>query len=719
MKRKLTLILRTLFFFFSFFFFQNIFAQYKPTWESLDTRPVPQWWLNGKFGIFIHWGVYSVPGYAKKGDYAEWYENGLRSGDSARIKYQKENFGDRHYYDLVNDFHAELFNPDEWAKLIEESGAKYVVLTSKHHDGFCLWPSKEADRDWGFPWNAVTAGPHKDLLGELFAAIRKTSVHPGLYYSLYEWYNPLWLNDRDKYVADHMWPQLKELINNYKPDVLWTDGDWDAPASTWKSQEFLAWLYNESPVKNSIVTYDRWGSGVRFHHGEVYTPEYQPDVDFEDHPWEESRGMGASYGYNRNEDAWDYNSAQSLVLQLIDKVSRGGNFLLDIGPDSHGKIPPIMQERLLQIGAWMHINSESIYNTVRWKTSSQWSAGDRNYKPANRQDPVLKITVDPDPGYAVKEVFYTYNPTTNSLYAILPKYPSDKKAVLKNIQLHEGAIITFLSTKENMKWHNEGNDVIVSLPDYDPNKIKAPYAYVLKISNYGKFAHKPIVNVSYPGGSLIPEISFDKNFEGDIHYTTDGSEPTNNSNLYSKPFTINKTSVLKAIAVLPNALPSNVSSEEVKVYHWMNSEKAKNLQPGISWKYYEPEENISLESIQTTPVKKEGITNVITEKVKQREEKYALEFDGYIKINKEGVYHFSTLSDDGSKLFIDGEEIVNNDGPHGAVEVYGDAALKKGFHKIKITYFDGGGDNELKVFWQNGNGEKEMIRANVLFHSIP
>ena len=224
---------------------------------------------------------------------------------------------------------------------------------------FALWPSKEADRDWGFPWNAVTAGPHRDLLGDLFKAIRKTSVHPGMYYSLYEWYNPLWLSDRKKYVSDHMWPQMKELINKYKPDVFWTDGEWDAPASTWKSQEFLAWLYNESPVKNTVVTYDRWGSGIRFKHGEVYTPEYQPDVDFEDHPWEESRGMGASYGYNRNEDAWDYNSAQSLVLQLIDKVSRGGNFLLDIGPDAHGKIPPIMQERLLQIGDWMHINVRS------------------------------------------------------------------------------------------------------------------------------------------------------------------------------------------------------------------------------------------------------------------------------------------------------------------------------------------------------------------------
>ena len=725
MKLKSSLVFSTLLFAFSFLLCQNVLAQYKPTWESLDTRPVPQWWSNGKFGIFIHWGVYSVPAYSKKGEYAEWYENSLRSGDSAKMKYHKENFGDRHYYDLVNDFHAELFNPDEWAKLIEESGAKYVVLTSKHHDGFCLWPSKEADRDWGFPWNAVTAGPHRDLLGDLFKAIRKTSVHPGMYYSLYEWYNPLWLSDRKKYVSDHMWPQMKELINKYKPDVFWTDGEWDAPASTWKSQEFLAWLYNDSPVKNTVVTYDRWGSGIRFKHGEVYTPEYQPDVDFEDHPWEESRGMGASYGYNRNEDSWDYNSAQSLVLQLIDKVSRGGNFLLDIGPDAHGKIPPIMQERLLQIGDWMHINSEAIYNTVRWKTSSQWSAGNRNYKPAHRQDPVLKITVDPDPGYAVKEVFYTYNPTTNSLYAILPRYPSDRKMVLKNIQLPEASVVTFLSTNENLKWQNEGNDVIISMPDYDPNKIKAPYAYVLKISNYGKYAHKPMMIVSYPNGSMTPEISFDKKFSGEIHYTTDGSEPlpdrinrtgTNNSNLYSTPFSINKTSVVKAIDILPNALPSNVSSGEVKVYHWMKGEKVKNSKPGITWKYYEPEGEISLESIQTSPVKKEGTTDVISQKVKQREEKYALQFDGYIKIDKDGVYHFSTISDDGSQLFIDNEEVVNNGGEHGTLEASGDAALRKGFHKIKVTYFDGGGVNDLKAFWQKGDEQKEEIPANVLFH---
>jgi alpha-L-fucosidase len=249
------------------------FAQtYQPTWESLDSRPVPQWFKDAKFGIFIHWGVYSVPAYCTVGNYAEWYQNGLENGDSARIKFHKEKFGNRSYYDLANDFKAELFNPDEWAKLFEASGAKYIVLTSKHHDGFCLWPSKEANRDWGFPWNAKDVGPKRDLLGDLFKAVRKTSVHAGMYYSLYEWYNPIWKVDKSKYAIEHVWPQMKDLINTYKPDVFWTDGDWDASDSVWKSKEFLAWMYNESPVKDKVVTYDRWGGDVRFHHGEVFTP---------------------------------------------------------------------------------------------------------------------------------------------------------------------------------------------------------------------------------------------------------------------------------------------------------------------------------------------------------------------------------------------------------------------------------------------------------------
>src|SRR5215213_4562466 len=469
------------------------FSQYQPTWQSLDARPTPQWFKDAKFGIFIHWGVYSVPGWSSKGQYAEWYQQGLQGNDTVRQRFHKAKFGDRTYYDLANDFKAERFNADEWAKLFERSGAKYIVLTSKHHDGYALWPSKEANKTWGFNWNAMDIGPKRDLLGELFTAVRKTSVHAGMYYSLYEWFNPLWKSNRDKFVAEHTWPQMKDLINTYQPDVFWTDGDWDATAETWKSQEFLAWLFNQSPVKDKVVVNDRWGSGIRFNHGGIYTPEYQPDLDFEDHYWEESRGMGYSYGYNREEDAWDYNSTQSLVLQLIDKVSRGGNFLLDIGPDEHGKIPPIMQERLLEIGDWLAINGEAIYGTSRWKISSQWSEGRRDYKDRSG-DMLLKITIDPDPGYAVKEVFYTYNAATNNLYAILPKYPSDRKLLLKDIVLPQGTTIDLLSTKEKLNWAQEGNNTMIELPVFDPNTFKAPYAFAVRINNYGKFAKKPVIS---------------------------------------------------------------------------------------------------------------------------------------------------------------------------------------------------------------------------------
>ncbi|MEP6747521.1 MAG: alpha-L-fucosidase [Bacteroidota bacterium] len=689
---------------------------YQPNWSSLDQRPTPQWFKDAKFGIFIHWGVYSVPGFRTKGEYSEWYQNGLNGNDTAVQSYHKKKFGDLTYYQIADQFKAELFNPDEWAKLFEQSGAKYIVLTSKHHDGFTLWPSKESNRDWGFPWNAVDVGPKRDLIKDLFAAVRKTSVHAGMYYSLYEWYNPLWKADRNKFVTEHTWPQMKELINTYQPDVFWTDGDWDAPAETWKSQEFLTWLYNESPVKDKIIVNDRWGAGLRFHHGGIYTPEYQPDLDFEDHYWEESRGMGFSYGYNRVEDAWDYNSAQSLVLQLIDKVSSGGNFLLDIGPDEHGKIPPIMQERLLQIGDWMNINGEAIYNTVRWRTPSQWSEGMRGYKPKNTSgDLLLKLTIDPDPGYAVKEVFYTYNEKTNSLYAIFPKYPNNDKLVLKSMMLPAGAVISFLSTKENLPWKQEGENIEISLPAYNPNKIKAPYAYAVKIANYGAFAKKPAIKVEYKN-PMQPVVTLQGSGTDVVHYTMDGTAPNAQSAIYTKPFLIEKTSVVQAQSFPASGLPGSIAVNNVIRYEWMKAAAPGNLTPGLSYKYYEPTGQVSLQSINNTPVAKTGVTDSMTVSLKQRKEKFVLVFEGYMKILKDGFYVFSINSDDGSKLFIDDAEIVNNDG-QGSGDKNDKAALKKGYHKITVQYYDSGGENSLKVFMQPEGGSKTAIPAAMLFHS--
>jgi len=700
---------------------------YQPNWESLDKRPTPQWFKDSKFGIFIHWGVYAVPGWSTKGNYAEWYQQGLQTKDTARQKFHKAKFGDRTYYDLANDFKAELYNPDDWAKLFEKSGAKYIVLTSKHHDGFTLWPNENANKTWGFKWNAVDIGPKRDLLGDLFKAVRKTSVHAGMYYSLYEWFNPLWKSDPKKYATDHVWPQMKELINNYQPDVFWTDGDWDAPAETWKSQEFLAWLYNESPVKNKIVVNDRWGSGIRFNHGGIYTPEYQPDLDFENHDWEESRGMGYSYGYNREEDAWDYNSTQSLVIALIDKVSRGGNFLLDIGPDEHGKIPPIMQDRLLQMGEWLKINGEAIYNTSRWKTPFQWSEGRRDYKGGNEHiegdwktggDMMLKLTVDPDPGYAVKELFFTYNRTTNSLYGIFPKYPDSKKLVLKDILLPAGTKISFLSTKETLSWNQTGNNVEINLPDYNPNKIKASYAYAFKIENFGKYVSKPQIKAEYKSDAMKPTVAISGDSGASIFYTTDGSEPGMQSVLYKGPFSLDKSSIVKAISTNGAApiLNSQTVTSDIKVYGWKKAVKNSKPQPGIMYKYFEPSGKVSMSSMNNNQFVTAGTIPVFSLTKKNRPEKFAFEFSGFIKIEKEGFHTFFIESDDGSKLFIDDEEIIDNDGDHGNVEKNGRALLKKGLHKIRVVYFDSGGGNLLRVSMQPEGDAKIEIPASLLYH---
>ena len=340
-------------------------AAYEPNWKSLDQRPTPQWFEDAKFGIFIHWGVYSVPAWGEKTKYAEWYWHDMMNKNGGTWKFHEKTYGaDFKYEDFAPRFNAEMFDPDQWADLFEKSGAKYVVLTSKHHEGFPLWPSAQSPG-----WNAVDTGPHRDLAGDLINAVRKKNLRMGYYYSIYEWFNPLYKSDVAKYVDEHMLPQLKDLVQRYKPDIVWPDGEWDHPSKTWKSEEFLAWLYNESNAPKDVVVNDRWGKETRNVHGGFATPEYGGIPDgklISDGRWEECQGMGHSFGYNRNETAADYRSATQLLHLLIDSVGRGGNLLLDIGPTADGRIPEIMQQRLLDMGAWLQVNGDAIYGTDRW-----------------------------------------------------------------------------------------------------------------------------------------------------------------------------------------------------------------------------------------------------------------------------------------------------------------------------------------------------------------
>ena len=225
----------------------STYCKYSTTWASLDTRPAPEWYDQAKVGVFMHWGPYSVPGLV-----SEWFWAYWESGNKEILEFMKKNYPPGFKYQEFGPlFKAEFFNATEWADLVASSGAKYFVFTSKHHDGFENWPGSR-----NFGWNAKDIGPKRDIVGELAEAFKKNGeVRFGLYHSLFEWFHPLYLQDKKNnfttrnFVTEKIRPELQELVSTYKPDVLWSDGDWEALDSYWGSQEFLAWLYNESPVK--------------------------------------------------------------------------------------------------------------------------------------------------------------------------------------------------------------------------------------------------------------------------------------------------------------------------------------------------------------------------------------------------------------------------------------------------------------------------------------
>ncbi|MCP4835937.1 MAG: alpha-L-fucosidase [Phycisphaera sp.] len=350
-------------------------VDFQPTWESLETHPTPEWFEDGKFGIFIHWGVYSVPSFCDTSTYSEWYQWWLKTNShGGKVnRFHADNYGEDFLYrDFAPMFRAEMFDPAEWASIFRRSGAEYIVITSKHHDGFCLWDSEVASEVRGYPWNSVETGPRRDLIGDLFVACREEGVRPGLYYSFMEWESPLYdREDKSEYVDRVMIPQIKELIERYEPAVFWPDGEWDHPDEMWKSTETLEWIYENAANPDEIVVNDRWGRGLRGQVGDYTTTEYDNlgnsgGKEMRKHrPFEECRGIGHSFAFNRAEDYDIYDSRTACVQRLIDLVSRGGVLLLDIGPTADGRIPLIMVDRLLAIGDWLEVNGEAIKGTRR------------------------------------------------------------------------------------------------------------------------------------------------------------------------------------------------------------------------------------------------------------------------------------------------------------------------------------------------------------------
>ncbi|KAM6180869.1 plasma alpha-L-fucosidase [Erethizon dorsatum] len=434
-------------------------APFEPTWESLDARPLPEWFDKAKLGVFLHWGVFSVPSFGSEWFWWYWQNQKIPK----YVDFMKDNYPpDFKYEDFGPLFTAKFFNASQWADILQASGAKYIVLTSKHHEGFTLWGS-----EYSWNWNAVDEGPKRDIVKELEVAIRsRTNLHFGLYYSLFEWFHPLFLEDKSssfhkqKFPAAKMLPELYELVNKYQPEVLWSDGDGGAPDSYWNSTGFLAWLYNESPVQDTVVTNDRWGDGCICKHGGYYTctDRYHPGHLLL-HKWENCMTIDKfSWGYRRDAGITDYLTIEELVKQLVETVAFGGNLLMNIGPTRDGTISAIFEERLRQMGTWLKVNGEAIYETHTWRFQND--------------------TFTPN-------VWYTSKPKEKLVYAIFLKWPISGQLVLAQPNALPGETeVKLLGRGQPLSWISlKPNGMMVQLPQLSIHQMPSRWGWALKLTN--------------------------------------------------------------------------------------------------------------------------------------------------------------------------------------------------------------------------------------------
>jgi alpha-L-fucosidase len=327
-------------------------APHEETKEQRDARMA--WWREAKFGMFIHWGVYSVPAGYYNGKpvpgIGEWIMN---HGKIPMADYQA----------FAKDFNPVKFNADDWVKVAKDAGMKYIVITSKHHDGFAMFPSKASK------WNIMDATPFgRDPLAELAAACRKQGIKLGFYYSqAQDWNNGgaaiggKWdkaqEHDMDDYIDKIAVPQVREILTNYGDDVpavLW----WDTPIEMTKERAQKLHDVVEQ-VKPNIIMNNRLGGGFK---GDTETPEQHiPAQGYPGEDWETCMTMNNTWGFKKDDNNWK--STETLIRNLCDIASKGGNYLLNVGPTSEGLFPQASIDRLAEVGKWMKVNGDSIYGT--------------------------------------------------------------------------------------------------------------------------------------------------------------------------------------------------------------------------------------------------------------------------------------------------------------------------------------------------------------------
>ena len=457
---------------------------FKPVWESLENYEVPQWYQDAKFGIFIHWGVYSVPAFGN-----EWYPRNMYKQGTREFEHHVKTYGSQKnfgYKDFIPMFTAEKFDPDKWADLFLKSGAKFVVPVAEHHDGFAMYDCSYTG------WSAVSMGPKRDIIGELANAVRKRYLvfgvsyhraehwwffHEGMkfdsdvrdsrYIDFYGPAQPETIQPNEEFLEDWL-NRLCELVDKYHPQVVWFDWWIEQPAFEPYLRRFAAYYYNRG---------FQWNRGVAINYknqafprkAAVFDVERGLLEDIDPYFWQTDTSISKnSWGYIKDHD---YKTADWIICDLVDIVSKNGALLLNIGPKPDGTIPEQEEEILLEIGQWLLVNGEAIYGTRPWKV---YGEGPTKVIPGSFADTRRSKFTGRDIRFTVKG---------NDLYGIVLGRSEKDEIVIQSLspdlRLFNRDItgVKVLGVDENVQWIRDESGLRVKMPE----KLNTELPFVIKV----------------------------------------------------------------------------------------------------------------------------------------------------------------------------------------------------------------------------------------------
>ncbi len=627
--------------------------------------PKLNWWRDARFGMFIHWGLYAVPAgtWKDKGSgHAEWIRT------TAQIPLEE-------YDKFVSEFNPVLFDADAWCEMANDAGMGYIVITSKHHDGFCLFDSKHTNFD-------IMSTPFKrDIMAELAEAAPRHDVRMSWYHSIMDWHHPDylprrgWEKDRTVDGADmqrfrtYLHGQVEELLTNYGPiGIMWFDGEWE---STWRGSYGRELYEHCISLQPDVIVNNRLGArggmegmtGMEGYAGgyggDYMTPEQEiPDAVANGIDWETCMTMNDRWGYNLHDK--NFKSTTDLLKKLADIVSKSGNFLLNIGPKADGTFPEESIERLSEIGDWMDINAEAVHGTVGSPFASlEW-------------------------GRATQK----FHDESTTLYLHVFDWPKDGKLVIPGLA---GTVLGAKVLGGSSTTFSVGQgEVIVDLPSNMPNK----HIGVVAVEVQGK----PVIYAP-PVISALADVFVN---DLDVELTV-GSEDIEiryaindktTYGIYRSPIRLVGTTSIHARSYDANKAVSKVVTKTfTKVTPWKAIKLQNHVLNALTQITYKGTWDDLPDFTQLMSEQTELVSSISA----TDEEFVALVIDGYLYISATNMIEFALESDDGSRLLIDDRVVIENGGLHGTQEKRGSAPLSRGWHNIKVEWFNKTGGAHLNL----------------------